>query len=268
MSATDNQWRTAEFEENYSRQSKQQDHASEAAAKRSEFGNLSQTVIIEENREKIRKLQLKSANYKQKEIKLKRDKDYLKKQLEKLESTVEKLEEHRCQDAESLLEQEERLSELKGRYRASENPNEIKKTKASITKFTKEESKLLKEAKGKLEVTSNNYSELAQLVPEMYENLRKLKFYGDKQMNEILLRQISIYVDQLQEKAKEYSKQKLTSLDDNKNLRIKLKQKYDEFEQLKEDTLEDYKQLFECNRKLNHYETDFIIDKEGIDKTT
>lgn len=267
MSTTE-KWRSPDFEGSYSRQSKEPDQASEATSRKSDFDNLSQTAIIEENREKIRKLQLKSANYKQKEIKLKRDKDYLKKQLEKLETTVEKLEEHRIQDAEMLLHQEAKLAELKGRYRTSENPNEIKKTKGSITKFTKEESKLLKEAKGKLEITTGNYSELAQLVPEMYENLRKLKFYGDKQMNEILLRQISIYVEQLQEKAKEYSKQKIASLEDNKNLRIKLKQKYDEYEQLKEDTLVDYKQLFECNRRLNNYETDFIIDKEGIDNTT
>lgn len=266
MSATE-QWRSPETNGTNSRHVRNGDEISDITSRQSEFDDLSQTAIIEENREKIRKLQLKSANYKQKEIKLKRDKDYLKKQLGKLETTVEKLEEHRQQDAESLIGQENQLSELKGRYRTSENPNEIKKTMASIQKLGKEEAKLVKESRTKLEITTNNYSELSQLVPEMYEMLRKLKFYGDSQMNEILLRQIQIYVDQLQEKAREYSKQKLTNLEDNVNLRKKLRQKYEEYEQLKEDTLEDHKQLFNLQRKLNFYETDFMIEREEMDQT-
>ena len=46
------------------------------------------------------------------------------------------------------------------------------------------------------------------------------------------------------------------------NLRKKLKEKYDEFEQQKLDTLEDHKQLFTLQRKLNFYETDFQIERE------
>lgn len=264
---TGEKWRSPETEGSYTRHIKNQDEISEISSKASNFDDISQTAIIEENREKIQKLQLKSANYKQKEIKLKRERDYLKKQVDKLQTTVEKLEEHRQQDAESLLNQEEELSQLKGRYRTSDNPNETKRTLNNIAKLGKEESKLIKEAKTKLVVTTENFSQLAEIVPQMYDQLRKLKFYGDKQMNEILLRQIQIYVDQLQEKAKEFSKQKLTNLDGTKNLRIKLKQKYDELEQLKEDTLEDHKQLFNIKRKLNFYETDFMIEREGIDKT-
>jgi hypothetical protein len=85
-------------------------------------------------------------------------------------------------------------------------------------------------------------------------------------MNEILLRQIHIYTDQIQEKAKEYSKHKITNFDDNQNLRSKQKEKNKEHEILKVDTLEDYKQLFGLQRKLNFYETDFMIEREELDK--
>ena len=86
-------------------------------------------------------------------------------------------------------------------------------------------------------------------------------------MNEILLRQIHIYVEQIQEKAKEYSKHKQANYDDNQNLRKKLREKYRDFEQLKTDTLDDYKQWFGLQRKLNFYETDFMIEREELDKT-
>ena len=86
-------------------------------------------------------------------------------------------------------------------------------------------------------------------------------------MNEILLRQIHIYVEQLQEKSKEYTKQKQSAFEDNQNLRKKLLEKYKDFEQLKNDTLEDHKQWFALQRKLNFYETDFMIEREEMDKT-
>ena len=180
---------------------------------------------------------------------------------------IEKIEEHREQDAEALLVQEQQLSRLQGRYRGSENPNETNRVLNSINKVTKEENKLQREIKGKIEMTTNNYVQLAQIVPQLSEQLRRLKFYGDSQMNEILLRQIQIYVEQVQEKAKEYTKYKENNFEDNKNLRLKLKEKYEEFEQQKEDTLEDYKQWFSLQRKLDFYETDFQIEREEKDKT-
>ena len=218
MSTTD-QWNSPQAmpaDGSYTRLIKNQDDITSIDASQSNYENLSQTAIIADQREKIQKLQLKSANYTQKEIKLKRDRDYLKKQKEKLELTIEKLEEHREQDAEGLLDQERTLSRLQGRYKSTENPNEIKRTINNITKVTKEENKLQKEVKEKLEMTTNNYAQLAEIVPQLAEQLRRLKFYGDRQMNEILLRQIQIYVEQLQEKAKEYSKYKLRNLEDNK----------------------------------------------------
>ena len=250
----------------FSRHGTNQNEISDISGGRSDFDGLSQTAIIADQREKIQKLQLKSANYRQKEIKLKRDKDYLKKQVQKMEINIEKLEEHREQDAENLLFQEETLSALKGRYRTSENPNEIAKALNSIKKLTKEESKLLKEVKNTLENTTKNYQELAEIVPEVYEKLRKLKFYGDTQMNEILLRQIHIYVEQHVDKSKEFSKHKITNFEDNKNLRKKLREKYEEHEQLKADTIEDYKQKCILQRKLNFYETDFMIEREKLEK--
>jgi hypothetical protein len=265
MSATE-QWVSPQSDQSagtYSKNTKNTGNMSMSSAKRSELENMSQGAIVTEHRDLIQK----SANYRQKKIKLKRDNDYLKKQLEKFELQIEKLEEHRDQDAEALLAQEEKLSQLKGRYRVSENPNEITKTNKAITKLAKEENPVLKEVKGRLENTTEYFRELADAAPAWYEQLRKLKFYGDKQTNEILLRQIHIYVEQIQEKAKDYSKHKITNYDDNQNLRSKHREKHKEHELLKDDTLEDYKQWFGYQRKLNFYETDFMIEREEIDKT-
>lgn len=250
----------------FSRHAKNNDNISVTGSKKTDYENMSATEVIADQREKIQKLQLKSANYRQKENKLKRDGEYLKKQVTKLEVTIEKLEEHREQDAEALLEQEQKLSQLKGKYRNTENPNETAKVKKNIQTVTKEENQVLKDIKGMLDSVYNVHKQLAEIVPGFYEQLRTLKFYGDKQMNEILLRQIHIYVEQLQDKAKEYEKQKIAKYEENKELRKKLKEKYEEHEQLKIDTVEDYKHLYGLQRKLNFLETDFMIEREEQDK--
>lgn len=251
---------------NSARNTRTHDDLSVASSRVADYENLNASEIISDHREKIQKLQLKSANYSQRENTLKRDNDYLKKQLSKLKMTVEKLEEHREQDAESLLAQEQKLSNLKGKYRASENPNETAKTKKNLVKLTKEENEVLKEVKTNLDTVTGIHRDLADIVPQLYEQLRKLKFYGDKQMNEILLRQINIYVEQLNDKAKEYEKQKQAKFEENKALRQKLKEKYQIHEQLKTDCIEDYKQWFGLQRKLNFYETDFMIEREEQEK--
>jgi hypothetical protein len=179
---------------------------------------------------------------------------------------VEKLEEHREQDAEALLEQEQKLARLKGKFRTNENSTETAKTKKNIQKVIKEENQILKVVKSQLESTNSSYQTLSQIVPKAYQELRKLKFYGDKQMNEILLRQISIYVDQIQSKAEDYQKHKLAKFEENKMLRAQLKEKIKEHDQLKEDTVEDYKNLYAVQRKLDFYETDFMVEREETEK--
>lgn len=245
---------------------KNADDISVASKVKSDYENMSATEVISDHREKIQKLQLKSSNYTQKQNKLKRDRDYLKKQISKLELTVEKLEEHREQDAEALLAQEQKLAQLKGKYRSYDNPAETAKVKKSIQNVSKEETKILKEVKSNLDKNMTTINALAELVPQVYEELRKLKFYGDKQMNEILLRQISIYVDQIKCKADDYEKKKIAKFEENQKLRLQLKEKYAEHDQLKEDTVEDFKNLHLLQRKLNFYETDFMIEKEGVEK--
>jgi chromosome segregation ATPase len=245
---------------------KNADDISMSSKAKTDYENLSATEVITDQREKIQKLQLKSANYSQKQNKLKRDRDYLRKQINKLTMTVGKLEEHREQDAEALLAQEQKLAQLKGKYRSYDNPSETAKVKKSIQKITKEENAILKEVKFDLEKNMNTFNGLAELVPQFYEELRKLKFYGDKQMNEILLRQINIYVDQIRGRAEDYEKKKIAKFEENKKLRLQLKEKYTEHDQLKEDTVEDYKNLHLLQRKLNFYETDFIIEREESEK--
>jgi chromosome segregation ATPase len=163
MSATDQfkSPRTDQSAGTYSRHLKNNDNMSMSSAKRSEFENMSQGAIVAEHRDLIQK----SANYRQRKIKLKRDNDYLKKQLEKLELQIEKLEEHRDQDAEALLAQEQKLSQLKGRYRVSENPNEATKAQKTINKLAKEENQILKEVKSRLENTTEYFRDLADAAP-------------------------------------------------------------------------------------------------------
>lgn len=256
----------SEMSRSYGGQNRGSENASVCVSRRTDGELKSATEIIADAREKIQQLQLKDANYRSQETKLLRENEFLKKQVAKLEMDIEKKEEHREQDAEALLEQEEKLSRLKGRYRVSENPNEVVKLKKNIQKLNKEENEVLKDVAQGLTEISQVYGELAQIVPVFYEELRKLKFYGDKQMNEILLRQINIYVEHIQEKAKEFEKQKLAKFEENKELRAKLKSKYTEHDELKRDTIEDYKQLYKLQRQLNFYETDFIIEREEKEK--
>jgi hypothetical protein len=74
--------------------------------------------------------------------------------------------------------------------------------------LNKQENDHLKEIKKCAEGTSRIHQEVVSLCPEFYNELRKLKFYGDKNMNEILLRQIDIYVARLLEKSEEFEKLK------------------------------------------------------------
>jgi hypothetical protein len=55
-------------------------------------------------------------------------------------------------------------------------------------------------------------------------------------------------------------------LEENKDLRKKLREKYKTHDQLKVDTVEDYKSLFLLQRQINFHETDFIIEREEKEK--
>lgn len=190
----------------------------------------------------------------------------MKQEIRKLEIKIDKIEEHKAQDAEALLEQEDKLSKLKGRYRASDNPNEVAKIKKNIQSLFKQENEVRKEARKCAEGTTRIHEQVSELAPAFYEELRKLKFYGDKAMNEVLLRQIHIYVERLLDKSKEFEKLKEEKLKQNKDVRVKLKEKYDDIDQLKADVVVDYKNLYCLQRKLNFYETDYIIERGEKDK--
>jgi hypothetical protein len=226
------------------------------------MSNVSEGELFLQHKEKIQEYHIKDAKYKQRNVKLQKQNDYLTKKLSKLNLTVNKLEEHRAQDAEALLEQEDKLSNLKGRYRKSDNPNEVVKIKKNIQSCIKQENAARAELRKCAEGTTKVNEQVTQLAPSFYEDLRKLKFYGDKAMNEVLLRQINIYVDRLLDKSNEFEKLKVEKLEQNKALRLKLKEKYADHDQLKVDAIEDYCTLYTLQRKMNFYETDYIIDRE------
>ncbi len=81
--------------------------------------------VIGQLRDQIGTLQLKDATHRQDIAKLQRDNDYLKKQNRSQARTIEIVENQRDLDAESLLAQEERLNQLKGKYSKRDNPNEV-----------------------------------------------------------------------------------------------------------------------------------------------
>ena len=217
----------------YSRQGKEGNGGVVTTSKRSEMESASIVETISDYRDKINQLQLKLANYRSQEAKLMRENRFKKKQAEKNEIETKKIEEHQEQDADALLEQEEKLSKLKGRYRVTDNPNEVVKIKKNIQKVAKEENDVIKDVKNSLDTIGTVYSSVAQMLPSFYEELCKLKFHGDKQMNEILLRQIFIYVEQLQQKTKDFEKSKNEKLEENRALREELKNKCTAHDQLK-----------------------------------
>ena len=222
-----------DMSENYSRQGRDGNAQSATASKRSEIESTSIVETISDYRDKINQLQLKLANYRSQEAKLMRENRFRKKQAEKNELEAKKMEEHQEQDADALLEQEEKLSKLKGRYRVTDNPNEVVKIKKNIQKVTKEENEVIKDVKKSLDTIGDVYNTVSKMLPKFYEELWKLKFHGDRQMNEILLRQIFIYVEQLQQKAKDFEKNKNEKLEENKKLRDELKNRYTTHDQIK-----------------------------------
>lgn len=264
------QWRSRASqdgsEHTYSKQLKNADNMSNYTSKKDEFENISEGDAFTKHKDKIQEYHIKDAKYRQKEVKLKKENDYLKQKLLSLNMKVSKVEEHRAQDAEALIEQEDKLSNLKGKYRKSDNPNEVVKTKKQIQALAKQENTTRAEIRKWAEGTSRIHEEVSELAPSFYEDLRKLKFHGDKAMNEVLLRQINIYIERLLDKSKEFEKLKAEKLAQNKELRAKLKTKYDDHDQLKIDAIEDYKSLYILRRKLNFYETDYIIEREETDK--
>lgn len=112
--------------------------------KQSDIDHISEAELssIMKNKKTIQEYQIKDAKYRQKEDRLQKQNDYLKMKLATLKLKITKLEEHRAQDAEALIDQEDKLSRLKGRYRTSDNPNEINKVKKNIQTSVKQENQV------------------------------------------------------------------------------------------------------------------------------
>lgn len=246
----------------YSKNLKEADNVSVYSSKQGDMENMSEAEFLEKYKLKIQDYQLKDAKYRQKETKLQKQNDYLKKKIASLKLRARKIEEHRLQDADALLDQEEKLSNLKGRYRKSDNPNEVVKIKKNIQTCVKQENEARQNIKKCIEGTTRLHEQVEELAPSFYEDLRGLKFYGDKNMNEVLLRQINIYVERLSDKSREFEKLKADQIDQNKQLRFKLKDSYKAHDELKADWISDYKNLYALQRQLNFYESDYILDRE------
>jgi len=102
-------------------------------------------------------------------------------------------------DADLLLEQEEQLSKMKGKFRKRDNPAEVAKLKETLARCQQEEEEIF----SSLAQTQSEDSELteafSQMIPGFYSNLRRMKNLGDKKMNELLLKQINIFMERFSE---------------------------------------------------------------------
>ena len=100
-------------------------------------------------------------------------------------------------DADLMLEQEEILSKIKGKYSKWDNPNEIAKMGKTLKKLKGETRDIFDSLKEAQEESTEATIQLSALLPSLYKKLWGLKQLGDKKMNEILLKQINIFQDRL-----------------------------------------------------------------------
>ena len=71
-----------------------------------------------------------------------RDNEYLKQQVRGQARKIDVIEDQRDMDADLLLEQEEVLSRMKGKYAKRDNPNEIDKLSKTLSKVRNEETEI------------------------------------------------------------------------------------------------------------------------------
>ena len=91
--------------------------------------------IIVQHRDQIGTLQLKDATYRQDIAKLQKDNDYFKSKVKSQKRQIDVIEEQWDMDADLMLEQEEILSKIKGKYAKRDNPNEVAKVGKTLKKL-------------------------------------------------------------------------------------------------------------------------------------
>ena len=128
----------------YSKQLNNQDNMSTYSSKRDQQELASQAETFNEHKQKIQEYHIKNAKYRQKQSKLKKEHDYLSKKLSNLKLKVSKLEEHRAQDAESLLEHEDRLAQYKYANSKAKEQTLVKSLKTAIKQENAARSELKK----------------------------------------------------------------------------------------------------------------------------
>ena len=164
--------------------------------------------IINQHRDQIGTLQVKDATHWQTLIKLNRDNEYLSKLVKTTSYQIDVVEDQRDMDAEQLLEQEQVLSKLKGKYSKRDNPNEVSKLQNTLKTLRTEETQIFLKLNKTQERSTEIFKQLQVFLPVFYAKLRKMKYTGDKSMNELLLKQIELFQEWLLESSQDIEKVK------------------------------------------------------------
>ena len=118
-------------------------------------------------------------------------------------------------DADLMLEQEEVLSKIKGKYAKRDNPNEVAKLNKTLKKLKVENRDIFDSLKEAQSESTQTMTQLTALLPGLYKKLKGFKELGDKR---ILLKQIIILQDRLQEVSNEVERLKNSSNEETANL--------------------------------------------------
>ena len=252
-------------EGSYSRQIKDAQDISEYTSKHENMQDMSENMIFSEYKEKIHNYHIKDAKYSAQMSKLNKENDYLRNKLNSLNLKVTKLEEHRAQDAEALLDQEDKMNS-KGRYKTSDNPNEISKLKKSQDACFHQYNDTLNKVRKNWDKPSS-----FEPGPSFDKTVRKLKYHASSNqqkqstsaMNEILFRQIEIYLERLSDKNKEYENLKSDLLSKNESIRKYMIYGYKSYDDQKSGMIEDSKSLYTLERKAKFYQSDVKTAQEA-----
>ena len=98
-------------------------------------------------------------------------------------------------DAEALLEQEDTIAKLKGKFGKRDIPSDVAKLSKTNGKLLEEEAEIFEQIQEAQELSGNITDQQREQFPSAYAEMRKLKYYGQKEMNEVLLKQVEIFLD-------------------------------------------------------------------------
>lgn len=103
---------------------------------------------------------------------------------------------------------------------------------------------------------------MEQFLPVFYAKLRKMKYTGDQKMNEILLKQIELFQEWLLESSRDAEKLKGKTSGQHDSLLASVNEKEAYYGSLKQDAIDDVKNLFLLERKMKFIDAEFALREE------